>query len=206
MFINIKHQKAYEEMNAGNHQAALHLYNDCILETPDTAILYSERGVNFIHLNQKKNSLADFDKSIELDPGYAYRYASRGHAKDYFGDIDGAIADYEKAIELDPKDDIVYNNLGILLEKKGSIKKSKEYFERSNRLREAEQKLNEAIDQIEGVNSYTPEPQLEKVVSPSAPESEPQTVLQIFSKLFGSPSYRKEFLGFVKNGFKMKKK
>ena len=95
MFLNKQHEEAYSYLQAQNHSVAVEKYSACILLAPMAPELYSERGVCYIHLKEEKKSLADFDKSVELQPDYAYRYASRGHARDFFGDIDGAIDDYD---------------------------------------------------------------------------------------------------------------
>lgn len=203
MFINEKHQIAYEKMKSGDYSTALILYSECLLDHENHATLHSERAVVYLHLNQKENSLADFDRSIDLDSNYGYHFAARGHAKDFFGDIDGAIADYERAIELEPNDDIFHNNLGLLQEKKGNQAKAQAYFERSDKLRKAENKLHALIDEIEGN-----EPTLDATAKKQ--ESE-QPIKKISSKWWNTVAkilfdrkLRSEYWQFVKNGFKLK--
>lgn len=203
-------------MNAGQHDLAVQLYSQCILEMPEEAVLYSERGVNYIHLKNAEKCLADLNKSIELRPEYAYGYAARGHAKDFFGDIDGAIADYQKAIELDPKDDINHNNLGVLLEKKGYQEAAQKHYDRSDKLRKAEKALDELVDQVEQVelesNPISEEQTSDDTtVKPSdsegnPPEENSKNVLTEFNKMFTSSAQRKEFFDFIKNGFKISRK
>ena len=119
-----------------------------------------------------KQCLRDMDKSVELQPDYAYRYASRGHAKDFFGDTDGAIKDYEKAIEIDPKDEILYNNLGVLLEKKGYQDKAQRHFEQSDKIRKAEDAIDELMDKVEGVTIEADETSSLKVNKPTKVETD----------------------------------
>jgi tetratricopeptide (TPR) repeat protein len=47
-------------------------------------------------------AIADYTKSIELDPLHASTYNNRGNIRKLKGDIEGALADYERAIQLDP--------------------------------------------------------------------------------------------------------
>jgi tetratricopeptide (TPR) repeat protein len=47
-------------------------------------------------------AIADYDKAIELNPGFASAYGNRGDAKKAKGEFDSAISDYNKAIELMP--------------------------------------------------------------------------------------------------------
>ena len=200
MFVNKEHQLAYEALQENNYSLAIELYTECLSENSSQAVLYSERAVAYIHLNEKDKSLADFNTSVVLEPNYAYRYASRGHAKDFFGDIDGAILDYEKAVELDPKDAINYNNLGLLLEKKGNLDKAKELFERSDKLRKAEDQLHDLMDSMEGKAN-------EANIETSAVNTEPkkETVWTIFGSLFTEKTARQEFKQFLFNRFKLKK-
>ena len=220
MFINKDHELAYKYMQEHVYDKAIQLYSKCIINHPDAASLYSERGVAFIHLNEKDKSLADLNKSVELEPEYAYRYASRGHAKDFFGDIDGAIDDYEIAAEMDPNDPIVYNNLGLLLEKKGNMHKAKNYFKRSDDLRKQEENLQNILEEPIGkpmddaliiANSNEEEVEkteevVEKKIIPEVEETaeEAQSKTKEIKKIFTKKSQWQEFIRFVKNGFKIK--
>ena len=58
-------------------------------------------------------AIADYTKSIELDPDYTYAYLRRGLAKYYLKDFNGAIADYTKAIELSTDYSSAYYNRGL---------------------------------------------------------------------------------------------
>lgn len=212
MFINKEHEAAYKLLQEGDYEKAVRKYTHCIQNHPDASVLYSERGVAYIHLQDKDKSLADLDKSVSLEPAYAYRYASRGHARDFFGDLDGAIEDYELAAEIDPSDPIVYNNLGLLLEKKGNMLMATDYYERSDKLRKQEQALNEIVNTIErgpleeeirpdGENTHEnhpPKAENETQVSPSSSTGEE------LKKIFTEKSQWKEFLRFIKNGFRIK--
>jgi tetratricopeptide (TPR) repeat protein len=61
-------------------------------------------------------AIADYDKAIEIDPGYAMAYSNRGTARESKGDRHGAFADYNKAIEVDPRNAYAYNIRGLARE------------------------------------------------------------------------------------------
>ncbi len=101
------------------------LFTLAINVDPNQALIYSERGVTYMHLKRFDKAIQDMDTAVSLEPNNPYRYASRAFVKGAAGDVDGGIKDYEKAIELDPEDAISYNNLGLLQEKLGYDKQSK---------------------------------------------------------------------------------
>jgi tetratricopeptide (TPR) repeat protein len=49
----------------------------------------------------KAGALEDFNKAIEIDPGFAKAYVGRGSVFCQSGDYDGAIKENSKAIEID---------------------------------------------------------------------------------------------------------
>lgn len=221
MFINKAHEEAYEYLKNAEFEKAIIKYTACLQINPESAELYSERGVAYLNLKQEENCLADLNKSVELQPDYAYRFASRGHARDFFGDTDGAIEDYETAAEMDPSDAIVYNNLGLLLEKKGNITSAKVNFDRSDKLRieaeklEAEAKRSESIElesltlNEEGIYEETgvfEKGKLKEENSTGKMDNQPSaaTVTSEMLKTIRDRGQWKEFLRFLRNGFKIK--
>lgn len=195
-------------MQDGQYNKAVDMYSNLIDVHPDEAVLFSERGVCFIHLKERDNCMADLDESVRLQPDYAYRYASRGHAKDAFGDLDGAIADYQKAVELDPKDDILHNNLGVLLEKKGYQKQAQEAFDRSDKVRKAEEAFEKLMEEVEGVDAKATEkkPENVEVLQEENVEEESSSLWKEFGQLFTSSNQRKEFIQFIKQGLRINAK
>lgn len=58
--------------------------------------------------------LRDLEKTIELDPNFAYAFYNRALLGSKMGNIDEAISDYTKAIEANPKFADAYFNRGLL--------------------------------------------------------------------------------------------
>jgi tetratricopeptide (TPR) repeat protein len=71
-----------------------------------------------------EGAIADYSRSIQLDPKRAVIYNNRANAKQVKGDVDGALADYTRAIELDPKYVVAYYNRGGIQEAKGFLDKA----------------------------------------------------------------------------------
>lgn len=206
MFINKAHEEAYQYLQNAEFEKAVKQYSECLKNNPNSPELFSERGVAYLNLKQEANCLSDLNKSVDLQPDYAYRYASRGHAKDFFGDIDGAIEDYEKAAELEPDDSIVYNNLGLLLEKKGNISLAKENYDRSDKLRyEAERAKSIELDDLTVSNDGIIE-ETKTIIetSDSTSRNEESNSAAEIMKFFREKNQWTEFLKFLKNGFKIK--
>lgn len=179
-----------------------------IMRLPEEADLYSERGVSYFHLKEYKTALLDMDRAVELQPKNPYRYSSRAYIKAYL-DVDGAIADYEQATILDPKDDIAYNNLGLLLEKRGKLKAAQEKFRKSNEIigyDPNKRQSNENSVEIEGVDSETMKSVDEridkaKLSSNTDPEKE-NSIGKVMLDVFRDKETRKEYFNFIRGIFK----
>lgn len=211
MFANTKHEEAYNLAKQGKLDEALSLFNEAILLTPNNPDVISDRGVLYIHRNDKTNALADFNKAIELQPEYSFRYSARAYANDYFGDTEAAVLDYEKAIELDPSDSVAFNNLGLVQEKLGYKKMAASNFDRADQLAKQEEKLHQLMTDLENedankANQATKDTEAEKRATqfPIEKEKEKTNAFQEFSKLFTSREQFGSFLKFLKNGFRIK--
>jgi tetratricopeptide (TPR) repeat protein len=80
---------------------------------------YYKSGMNFAKSGQYRESITDFNKAIELDPGHVNAYYSKGTAFESLGDYTGAIENYNKAIELDPGHVNAYYSKGTAFESLG---------------------------------------------------------------------------------------
>ncbi len=207
MFINQKHESADKELKAGNVEVAIAIYTELIqqYEHPD---LYSDRGVAFLHLKNAEACFSDLNQAIELQPDYAFRYACRAYAKNNFGDLDGAIEDYNKAIELDPNDAVAHNNLGMLLEQKGYQSEAQQRFDLADKLSKMEDHFFKVMDQMEQdpkINEkQKPDDATKKSTEEINPDASKGGTLHEMKKTLTSRKQFREFLAFVKNGFRLK--
>lgn len=211
MYINSHHKKAQELLDDQKLEKSLAAFNKALAEAPNHPDILSHRGVVYLHMNQKKKCLDDLLLSLELDKENAYRYASLAYARDYFGDLEGAIKDYEKAVEIDPEDAIAHNNLGLLIEKQGYQSKAKKNFEKADRLAEIQKGMFDKLDEVEGRTQKTSSPK-EDISTPKGERLQPRkltpdkqpTKKEVFKSVITKKTVFKEFLLFVRNGFKIK--
>ena len=72
-----------------------------------------DSGVDKAEGGNLKGAIADFTKSIQINPNYLDAYFKRGDAKEQLKDYKGAIEDYTKAIEIKPNDADLYAYRGF---------------------------------------------------------------------------------------------
>ena len=207
MFANPTHESAHQLLQDGKVIEAIEAYSKALQINPENADIYSDRGVAHLHNMDKQKCFADLNKAIELQPDYAYRYAAMAFAKNNFGDLEGAVADYQKAVELDPNDAVAQNNLGLLLEQQGYKKSADERFARADKLSEQEDHLLEVIDDLDQQKSEQQKVEAPKAASQEEAASEEPNASsnsEEFKKIFTEKSQFKEFIRFIKNGFKIK--
>jgi tetratricopeptide (TPR) repeat protein len=206
MFANKTHELAHSLLKEEKIQESIEMYTKALLETPNHPDIYSDRGVAHLHIGDKKNCFIDFDKAIELQPHYAYRYAARAFAKRNFGDVAGAVLDYEKAVELDPDDAVAQNNLGLLLEEQGYKNQAEKRFERADKLSKMEDHLYEVMDDLEEPEekATNQDAQERTEIDPIITRDREISTAREMKKIFTSKEQFKDFLKFLKNGFKIK--
>jgi len=76
------------------------------------AAIYNNRGNAYNKIGNFDSALADFQKSLGLNPNYANTYNGRGVVYRDKGEFDKAIADFDKALELQSDLAGAYNNRG----------------------------------------------------------------------------------------------
>lgn len=189
------YQAAQEAIEKENFVRAVELLTKAIELAPSNANYYSHRGVCYFHLKEMDKSLADMDKSVELDPDYGYRYASRAYIKAAKGDLQAAVDDYQKAVDLDPEDSVSYNNLGLVQEKMGYESKARSNFEKADKL--AELLEGTGVDSSEKIEPRNIQQEINE-------EKKEQTFSKIFKSVFTDKQTFKEFIQFIKRGFKSK--
>ena len=101
------------------------------------AIAYNNRGNAFSKEGQYELAIQDYDKSINLDPGYAKPLNNRGVAYQKQGDLDRAIQDFNAAINIDPNYADAFFNRGATYLKKGDNDTATKDFDAAIRLQPA---------------------------------------------------------------------
>jgi hypothetical protein len=108
-------------------------------------------------------------------------------------------------VEMDPDDAVAQNNLGLLLEQKGYKNAASERFKRADKLSKEEDHLLELMDDLdeEKVEQIETNPKSVEVNPDVQRQKNIQTGTEL-KKVFTSKSQFKEFINFIKNGFKIK--
>jgi tetratricopeptide (TPR) repeat protein len=78
------------------------LWNDVLANYSTRADAYNNRGVTYYMQGNIERAMPDYNKAIELDPGFVAAYYNRANAYYNHGDLIKALSDYSKVIELAP--------------------------------------------------------------------------------------------------------
>lgn len=207
------HKKAIKEIEKGDYKKGLFYIEKALEESPYDPTYLTERGTLYLHLNMKEECLKDMDSAVNLEPKNGYRYSCRAYARSWFKDIDGAIQDYEAAVQLDPEDAVAYNNLGLLLERKGAMERAKRNFARADKISQDNEEYKDFFDNRSDEDKQKREDQFREeareaeakrtAINPAL-EEEKRSKGQIAKDIFTKKSTFKEFIDFIKNGFKLK--
>lgn len=192
---NAFYQEAKLKQKERDFNAAYKLYLKALEIESYNPDLLSDTGIALFNLDKKKEALEYLDRAANLEPNNSYRYSSRAFIKAALGDVEGGIEDYEKCIELDPEDVIAYNNLGMLQEQLGYKKQAEETFKKADELAEILKENNISFSSEETIISQT---------FVSSDEEKSTSFLKEFKAIFNSKKGFKEFISFIKNGFKLK--
>src|SRR6202035_3595209 len=76
--------------------------SEVIEKHPNDPQAYNMRGSVFGEAGRNEQALADYDKALSLDAGYATAYVGRGMVESQQGKSAQALADFNKAIALKP--------------------------------------------------------------------------------------------------------
>lgn len=121
--------------NKGELDAALKAYEKALAIDNNYAIVFNNLGS--LHLSEflkgkrpepLSKAVANFRRSIELDPVYASAWNGLGAALKMSGDVDGALAAWKKAVELKPDFSYPLYNLGLILLSRGDKAQALIYF------------------------------------------------------------------------------
>ena len=91
---------------------------------PPDFSFYEKRADASLSKAEFDSAVADYSKSIEMDPKSPEAFMGRGLAYSNKQSYDLAVADFDKAIELKPKNAAAFANRGAALEKKGNIEQA----------------------------------------------------------------------------------
>jgi tetratricopeptide (TPR) repeat protein len=114
--IGVAYALAAQQLQLGNFQVALEIYDLILAKVPGFAEGFNNRGVILQMLNRFGEALASYDKAIALKPDYANAHFNRGTTLKKMSRQDESLASYDRAIALKPDHAEAYNNRGVLLQ------------------------------------------------------------------------------------------
>lgn len=82
-------------------------------------LFYPRSGYAWRKLGRYDAAIADYSRSLELEPDNIKTLNNRGYSYAKSGAYDAAIGDYSRVIALDPSNAHAYHNRGISYDKKG---------------------------------------------------------------------------------------
>ena len=94
----------------------------------DSSTYYRNLGDDLSYRGNFMEAIANYTKSIEIDPADRAAYNNRGRAFEQLKRYDEAYADFTKVIELDPTDRNGYHNRGVIYFKKNQYRKAIEDY------------------------------------------------------------------------------
>ena len=100
----------------------------------EEAIKRNNFGADLLKQGRLDEAIAEFQRAVEADPGYAAAQFNLGYAYERRDRIDDAIAQYKKAIQFEPGNVLGLNNLGVLYDKKGLYDEAVATFEQALRI------------------------------------------------------------------------
>lgn len=78
------------------------LLTEVIAKDYNPRLAHTTRGAAFFKMGNLEAALADLNKAVEVDQGYARAFHLRGLVREKLGDDQGAKQDFDRAIALDP--------------------------------------------------------------------------------------------------------
>jgi tetratricopeptide (TPR) repeat protein len=106
------------------------LHNDVLQKYEQSAIAHNNRGHAYCVKGDYDRSIPDFNRAIELDPGYVSAYVNRGNAFLNTGNYDRAMADFAKALQLSPARTDAYLSCANAFIKLGELDKAFSYIDK----------------------------------------------------------------------------
>ena len=107
------------------------LFNHTLKVTDYNWLIYNHRGAAYVALGNYNQAIEDYDRAIEIRPGYVDAYNNRGSAYKGLGNYRRAIEDYDRAIEIRPGYVDAYNNRGNAYIALGNYKQAIEDYGRA---------------------------------------------------------------------------
>jgi len=98
--IHVQISKAFEQDEAGQHEAALQTINEVVAQHPDNPEAHGRKAQLLYQMDKAEEAEAALQKALELNPRYAFGHYLRGRFRHYEGEFAGALVLFRKAADL----------------------------------------------------------------------------------------------------------
>jgi tetratricopeptide (TPR) repeat protein len=111
LLLYMPNKETFELTRSGGPFRAAKSYKKSKDSKPELA--YTNQGTTYSKKGKYKEAIKEYDKAIEINPGYKLAYYNRSVAYTKTGQYDRAINDCNKVLQLDPKHANSYYNRGV---------------------------------------------------------------------------------------------
>jgi len=100
------------------------LWNDVLHNYPEVYTAYLNRGNDYLGKGGLDAAIADYSKTLEINPRAARAYSNRATVYLKKGDLEQALSDCNKALEINPRKADAYSNRGVVYQRKGDFEQA----------------------------------------------------------------------------------
>jgi len=100
------------------------LWTDTLAKNPDCWLACNNLGVAYFQMGRADEAIAQYEKALQIKPGYAEADKNLGVAYFQTGRVDQAIEFYQAALKIDPRDAEAYNKRAMAFAQKGQPDKA----------------------------------------------------------------------------------
>ncbi len=118
------------QRNADYH-SEISIWRDTEAKAPGNARAYYCLGIALNNRGRIDEAIAQYEKSIELDPGFPEIETSLGVALANHGQLAEAIAHFRKALEISPVYPMAHNYLGTILASRGRLDEAMAHYRKA---------------------------------------------------------------------------
>jgi len=106
-------EKAHVHERNGELDQAVDAYTRALELTPDSPVIFYDRGVAYGARGEYQKAIADYTQAIKLDPGFARAFNNRAAVYAQLGEFEKAVSDCTSSIDLNPENFLAYRNRGL---------------------------------------------------------------------------------------------
>jgi tetratricopeptide (TPR) repeat protein/predicted Ser/Thr protein kinase len=112
------------------NEKAISYYTDALRGAPRDPVLYFKRGDCYRRKGMYRQTLADLDMALQLNPNYSEARAIRGAVYFRMNDFSKALTEVQMALKLDPNDPVAYTQRGRIERALGKDEQARSDFDR----------------------------------------------------------------------------